>query len=195
MLDVQVSLCDSLQKPMIPLLLEDTDWPPAGPMSMVFTQLEYIDCTEESLQEDWEGQEFQELLEKIVELAPSLKHLVKTEREDEDEIESEKEEVEKLEDSNNQPPMDNSNHQQQSSYYQQQNQQYQQQNPQFQQQNQQFQQQNPQYQQQYQQHYQPQQQQAYPTATQPTYTNQGYGNQGHQQIQPKEQKSSSCSLL
>jgi hypothetical protein len=38
----EVSLADAIKKPIIPLLLESITWPPEGPMSMVFTQLLYI---------------------------------------------------------------------------------------------------------------------------------------------------------
>ena len=41
----EVSLADALKKPLVPLLLESMQWPPAGPMSMAFTQLLYIDFT------------------------------------------------------------------------------------------------------------------------------------------------------
>jgi hypothetical protein len=39
----EVSLADAIKKPIIPILLEKISWPPEGPMSMVFTQLLYID--------------------------------------------------------------------------------------------------------------------------------------------------------
>lgn len=61
----EVSLADALKKPIIPLLLEDTTWPPSGPMSMVFTQLLYIDFKDESVQQSWSGATFDELLKKI----------------------------------------------------------------------------------------------------------------------------------
>ncbi|XP_074660439.1 uncharacterized protein LOC141912910 isoform X2 [Tubulanus polymorphus] len=62
----EVSLCDALKKPIIPLLLEDTRWPPGGPMSMVFTELLYIDFAhEENVQETWTGNSFDQLFEKL----------------------------------------------------------------------------------------------------------------------------------
>ena len=39
---LQLSLADAIKKPIVPLLLEKMTWPPEGPMSMVFTQLLYI---------------------------------------------------------------------------------------------------------------------------------------------------------
>ncbi|XP_033750085.1 uncharacterized protein LOC117334516 [Pecten maximus] len=62
----EVSLADSLKKPMIPLLLEKIDWPPAGPMSMVFTQLLFINFyRDENIQMSWDGSKFDELHGKI----------------------------------------------------------------------------------------------------------------------------------
>ena len=63
----EVSLADALRKPIIPLLLEKSAWPPEGPMSMVFTQLLYINFTapDESVQRHWKGAQFDELLSKI----------------------------------------------------------------------------------------------------------------------------------
>lgn len=50
----EVSLADALKKPIIPLLLEETAWPPHGPMSLVFTHLLYINCHDDThLQESW----------------------------------------------------------------------------------------------------------------------------------------------
>ncbi|XP_060062568.1 uncharacterized protein LOC132543123 [Ylistrum balloti] len=62
----EVSLADSLKKPMVPLLLEKMDWPPAGPMSMVFTQLLFINFyRDEKVQMSWDGSKFDELHGKI----------------------------------------------------------------------------------------------------------------------------------
>ena len=62
----EVSLADALRKPIVPLLLEEIAWPPQGPMSMVFTQLLYINFSRDvSVQESWEGPRFEELLVKI----------------------------------------------------------------------------------------------------------------------------------
>lgn len=62
----EVSLADALKKPIIPILLEEIDWPPSGPMSMVFTQLLYINfCEDPDIQMKWNGKKFDELLEKV----------------------------------------------------------------------------------------------------------------------------------
>ena len=62
----EVSLADALKKPIIPLLMEKSDWPPTGPMSMVFTQLLFINfCKDETVQLRWDGPKFDELLQKI----------------------------------------------------------------------------------------------------------------------------------
>ncbi|CAL1527344.1 unnamed protein product [Lymnaea stagnalis] len=67
----EVSLADALKKPLIPLLLEQRTWPPAGPMGMVLTQLLYINFSkDESVQMKWEGPEFDEMLKKIYENIP-----------------------------------------------------------------------------------------------------------------------------
>ncbi|KAK3601444.1 hypothetical protein CHS0354_033571 [Potamilus streckersoni] len=67
----EVSLADALKKPIIPLLLENMSWPPDGPMSMVFTELLYINCfKDEDLQLKWEGPKFEELLSKIKAFVP-----------------------------------------------------------------------------------------------------------------------------
>ncbi|XP_069138539.1 uncharacterized protein [Argopecten irradians] len=64
----EVSLADSLKKPMVPLLLEKIDWPPAGPMSMVFTQLLFINFYRDpNVQMTWDGSKFDELHGKIQE--------------------------------------------------------------------------------------------------------------------------------
>lgn len=62
----EVSLCDALKKPMIPLLLEDMTWPPPGPMSMVYTQLLYIAFhSSTDLQESWRGDEFDQMISQL----------------------------------------------------------------------------------------------------------------------------------
>ncbi|XP_046574437.1 uncharacterized protein LOC124282474 [Haliotis rubra] len=69
----EVSLADALKKPIVPLLLEKTTWPPSGPMSMVFTQLLYINFSkDESVQEKWTGKEFDEMVGKINNHIPAL---------------------------------------------------------------------------------------------------------------------------
>ncbi|XP_012937829.1 uncharacterized protein LOC101855561 [Aplysia californica] len=84
----EVSLADALKKPLVPLLLEKMTWPPAGPMSMVMTQLLYIDFAQEKAQTEWSGPKFQELLDKINEHAPEL--AAKTEEKKETTSESDK---------------------------------------------------------------------------------------------------------
>ncbi|XP_059147008.1 uncharacterized protein LOC131934876 [Physella acuta] len=67
----EVSLTDALKKPLVPLLMEQMTWPPAGPMSMVMTQLLYINfAKDESVQMTWDGPKFDELLSKIHEHVP-----------------------------------------------------------------------------------------------------------------------------
>ncbi|XP_066276158.1 uncharacterized protein [Branchiostoma lanceolatum] len=61
----EVSLADALRKPIVPLLLQDTSWPPEGPMSMAFTELLYIDCRDERTQNEWEGAKYEELLQQV----------------------------------------------------------------------------------------------------------------------------------
>ncbi|XP_062610889.1 uncharacterized protein LOC134272700 [Saccostrea cucullata] len=67
----EVSLADALKKPIIPMLMEKIDWPPGGPMSMVLTQLLYVNFSkDESIQLSWEGKCFDDLLKKIRENIP-----------------------------------------------------------------------------------------------------------------------------
>nr|XP_054756668.1 uncharacterized protein LOC129262561 [Lytechinus pictus] len=69
----EISLSDALRKPIIPLLLEEMTWPPEGPMSMTFTQLLYIDFTNETTVANFDDEKFEELVEKIKEHAePTL---------------------------------------------------------------------------------------------------------------------------
>ncbi|XP_050400000.1 uncharacterized protein LOC126817241 [Patella vulgata] len=69
----EVSLCDALKRPIIPILLENTTWPPRGPMSMAFTELLYIDFhSDPDVQEKWSGPKFEELRSKIREILPSV---------------------------------------------------------------------------------------------------------------------------
>lgn len=67
----EISLADALKKPIIPLLLEQIKWPPDGPMSMVFTELLYINFyREEAIQMTWKGDQFDELLVKLGQFVP-----------------------------------------------------------------------------------------------------------------------------
>ena len=62
----EVSLADALKKPIIPLLLEQMKWPPDGPMSMVFSELLYINFhRNETMQMTWRCEQFDELVGKI----------------------------------------------------------------------------------------------------------------------------------
>ena len=60
----EVSLADALKKPVIPLLLEKMTWPPDGPMSMVFTQLLYINfhSPDINIQNTWNCPQLNELI-------------------------------------------------------------------------------------------------------------------------------------
>ncbi|XP_071510056.1 uncharacterized protein [Diadema antillarum] len=70
----EVSLSDILRKPIVPLLMEQMQWPPEGSMSMPFTQLLYIDFTKEASQANFDDEKFDELVLKIQEKAqPTLK--------------------------------------------------------------------------------------------------------------------------
>lgn len=42
----EVTLADNLKKPIIPLLFEFLDWPPAGQLALIFTKLLYIDMSQ-----------------------------------------------------------------------------------------------------------------------------------------------------
>ncbi|KAF6026408.1 hypothetical protein EB796_015296 [Bugula neritina] len=66
----EISLTSSLSKPIVPLLLEKTTWPPAGPMSMPLAQLKYVDCSKEGSLAD-EGC-FNEILRRMAEHGVSL---------------------------------------------------------------------------------------------------------------------------
>ena len=70
----EISLADTLKKPIIPILLEQMKWPPDGPMSMVFTELLYINCYEdEKVQITWKGEKFDELTETLSQYVPVTK--------------------------------------------------------------------------------------------------------------------------
>ena len=70
----EVSLADALKKPVIPLLLEKMTWPPEGPMSMVFTQLLYINVhsPDVSIQNTWECPQLEELKNKLLVYIPRV---------------------------------------------------------------------------------------------------------------------------
>ncbi|XP_046550236.1 uncharacterized protein LOC124260037 [Haliotis rubra] len=84
----EVSLADALKKPIVPLLLEKMTWPPSGPMSMVFTQLLYINFgKDETVQERWDGDKFDELLTKLDQYVPDI--IVSDEEEQEESVNTE----------------------------------------------------------------------------------------------------------
>ena len=69
----EISLADALKKPIIPLLLEQIKWPPDGPMSMVFTELLFINFyRDEALQMSWKGEKFDELKLKLGQFIPEV---------------------------------------------------------------------------------------------------------------------------
>ncbi|XP_035692169.1 protein tirA-like isoform X5 [Branchiostoma floridae] len=58
----EVELAYRLKKPLVPVLLEKTAWPPEGPMAMPFAQLLYIDFTKESKEHPWKGAKLNDLI-------------------------------------------------------------------------------------------------------------------------------------
>ena len=69
----ELSLADALKKPIIPLLLEQMKWPPDGPMSMVFTELLYINFhRDEAPQMTWTGEQYEELKSKLSQFIPDV---------------------------------------------------------------------------------------------------------------------------
>lgn len=69
----EISLADALKKPIIPLLMEQIKWPPDGPMSMVFTELLYINFyKDEDIQMTWKGEQFNELIRKLSQFVPDI---------------------------------------------------------------------------------------------------------------------------
>lgn len=42
----EVTLADNLRKPIIPVLFEFIDWPPAGQLALIFTKLLYVDMSQ-----------------------------------------------------------------------------------------------------------------------------------------------------
>ena len=43
----ETSLADLIHKPIVPIMLERTPWPPPGPMALLLSQLIYIDLAGE----------------------------------------------------------------------------------------------------------------------------------------------------
>ena len=60
-------MADAIKKPIVPLLMEPTCWPPEGPMSMVFTQLIYVDFCQPNtdIQHSWNCPQFDQLIRQI----------------------------------------------------------------------------------------------------------------------------------
>ncbi|CAF3805546.1 unnamed protein product [Rotaria sp. Silwood1] len=70
----EMSLADALGKPIIPLLLEqlNEDWPPVGPMALVFTGKNYIDFRSHQGNDMWQGKEYHKVLDKLQDLIPDV---------------------------------------------------------------------------------------------------------------------------
>ncbi|XP_022241620.1 uncharacterized protein LOC106459406, partial [Limulus polyphemus] len=66
----EISLADVLRKPVIPVMVEPTPWPPPGPLAIVLSSLVYIDMCGvgghggSGKQADWE-QRFNEIVDKV----------------------------------------------------------------------------------------------------------------------------------
>jgi hypothetical protein len=70
----EMSLADALEKPIIPLLLEqlNENWPPAGPMSLVFTGKLCIDFCSHQKNDMWQGKEYDGILIKLKQFVPEV---------------------------------------------------------------------------------------------------------------------------
>jgi hypothetical protein len=70
----EMALADALQKPLVPLLLEETStWPPAGPMAMVFAEKPYIDFRRSNDNDQrWTGKEFELVLARLKQAVPEV---------------------------------------------------------------------------------------------------------------------------
>ncbi|CAM4932112.1 unnamed protein product [Rotaria socialis] len=73
----EMSLADTLSKPIVPLLLEETNrWPPIGPMSLIFAETTYFDFCSSHKSLDivgndiWSGEQFEKLLSHLTEIVP-----------------------------------------------------------------------------------------------------------------------------
>ncbi|XP_069127352.1 uncharacterized protein [Argopecten irradians] len=85
----EMTLADSLKKPVVSLLLENMTWPPTGPMSTVFTQFPLIEFNqEEDIQMTWTGIRFEDLLDQIMEHVPNTIGYVKNPRRNEEKTET-----------------------------------------------------------------------------------------------------------
>ncbi|CAF1275522.1 unnamed protein product [Rotaria sordida] len=72
----EMSLADALGKPIIPLLLEqlNEDWPPVGPMALVFTGKVYIDFRSHQNNNIWQGKEYDQILVKLKQLISDVQN-------------------------------------------------------------------------------------------------------------------------
>ena len=60
----EMTLADTLRKPIIPLLFEFIDWPPAGQLALIFAKLLYIDMSQRS-ESNFPDDKMKELILKI----------------------------------------------------------------------------------------------------------------------------------
>ena len=69
-----VALASTLNKPMVVLVLESTDWPPAaGPMQEALNNQTYINCVDAGLQRKWIGVQFDELVVRLSSMWQAIK--------------------------------------------------------------------------------------------------------------------------
>ena len=62
----EVSLADALMTPIIPLLLEQTEWPPDGPMRNTFAESDYFNCYKDvSPENTWKMEIIDQLISTI----------------------------------------------------------------------------------------------------------------------------------
>jgi len=64
----EVSVADAIKKPIIPLIMDaEIQWPPAGPMGKILSQLTYFSFCEpnEAVQNDWNCPQYDKLTSKI----------------------------------------------------------------------------------------------------------------------------------
>jgi hypothetical protein len=84
----EMSLADALGKPIIPLLMEQLNetWPPAGPMSPIFTGRIPIDICSHQKNDMWHGKGYDQILIKLKQFVPEVqtenpnRHLIDMER-------------------------------------------------------------------------------------------------------------------
>jgi len=60
----EVTLADMRKKTIIPLLFESIDWPPAGQLALIFTELLYIDMSQ-GLASNFPENKLEELYRKL----------------------------------------------------------------------------------------------------------------------------------